>query len=351
MTSLSDAAVRHLQRTLDRPDAGERYVLGDEIGRGGMGVVYVAHDRELGRDVALKVLAFEGDSTPLAERLAREARVLARLEHPGIVAVHDVGRLADGRPFYVMRLVRGSNLAQQAATRGRGELLRLFLQVCDAVAFAHARGVIHRDLTPRNVMVGEFGEVLVVDWGVARLLATPGTAGTEAMVTPSASATGAGDGEETSEGAGNGDRMPDHDGDRTHDGVVIGTPGYMPPEQALGAAREADQRADVFGLGAILRDIVRAPPSSGGEHAAGDVPRPLAAIVARATAPSPSDRYPSASALAADVRRWLDSERVEAYRESVLERAARLYARNRPLIWLLVTYAVVRATILLWRGV
>ncbi len=347
MTSLSDAAVRHLQRTLDQPDAGARYDVREEVGRGGMGVVYLAHDRHLARDVALKVLAFEGDSAPLAERLAREARVLARLEHPGIVAVHDVGVLADGRPFYVMRLVRGTNLAQHAATHGRGEVLRLFLQVCDAVAFAHARGVIHRDLTPRNVLVGEFGEVLVVDWGVARLLEGPERAAGEAS------------GPSTPNGSGEGDPSSgvDRQSERTHDGVVIGTPGYMPPEQAAGAARDADQRADVFGLGAILRDVVHlAQPvriASDSAHAPSttDIPRPLAAIIARATAPAPADRYPSASALAADVRRWLDGEKVEAHSESLLERAARLYARNRPLIWLLVTYAVVRATILIWRGV
>lgn len=334
MTSLSDAAVRHLQRTLDRPDAGARYEVREEVGRGGMGLVYLAHDHDLGRDVALKALAFEGDAAHLADRLWREARVLARLEHPGIVAVHDVGVLADGRPFYVMRLVRGTNLAQHAATLGRGEVLRLFVQVCDAIAFAHARGVIHRDLTPRNVMVGEYGEVLVVDWGVARLLESfegaPPPAEADPAYTPA---------------------------DRTHDGMVIGTPGYMPPEQAAGGARDADQRADVFGLGAILREILQSAQASTNARAsdpgpaAAHLPRPLAAIVARATAPSPADRYPSASALAADVRRWLDNDTVEAYRESLFERAVRLYARNRPLIWLLVAYAVVRATILIWRGV
>ncbi|MEP7380831.1 MAG: serine/threonine-protein kinase, partial [Gemmatimonadota bacterium] len=170
MTSLSDAALRHLQHALDVPDAGARYTVVEEIGRGGMGTVYRAMDGSLGREVALKALAFEGDASGVAERLTREARVLAQLEHPGIVPVHDVGVLADGRPFYVMRLVRGSTLAQHAPGLGRGELLRLFVQVCDAVAFANARGVIHRDLTPGNVMIGEFGEVLLVDWGVARVL-------------------------------------------------------------------------------------------------------------------------------------------------------------------------------------
>lgn len=344
--ALSDAALRHLQRTLDVPDAGERYAVLGEIGRGGMGAVYRAMDHALGREVALKVLAFHADGQ-LTDRLSREARVLARLEHPGIVAVHDVGILGDGRPFYVMRLVRGTNLAQHAVGRGRGELLRLFLQVCDAVAFAHARGVIHRDLTPRNVMIGEFGEVLVVDWGVARVL---GGAGDEESERDERSAgdrpiapDGAHEVQETvpdAQHASDAQHAPDA---RTRDGVIVGTPGYMPPEQAAGRSRDVDQRGDVFGLGAILRDLLSASGSA--------VPRPLAAIAARATAPLAADRYPAAVALAADVRRWLDAEPVEAYRENAWERAARFYSRNRPLILLLLTYALVRVTILLWRGV
>ena len=350
--SLSDAAIRHLQRTLDVPDAGERYEVLGEIGRGGMGTVYRAMDHQLGREVALKAIAFHADAG-VTERLSREARVLAQLEHPGIVAVHDVGTLADGRPFYVMRLVRGTNLAQHAAGRGRGELLRRFLQVCDAVAFAHARGVIHRDLTPRNVMIGEFGEVLVVDWGVARVLGARGGAAEDGSAAEGGSAAAGegargldlGIGHETSPvaaGRASGDALAAGP-QRTGDGVIVGTPGYMPPEAAAGGARDVDERGDVFGLGAILRDLLAASGAP--------APRPLAAIVARATALLPDDRYASAAALAADVRRWFDAEPVQAYRENALERAARFYGRNRPLILLLLAYAVVRVTILLWRGV
>jgi len=328
MPSLSDTALRHLQSTLDVPDAGGRYVVHETIGRGGMGTVYRAFDKVLDRDVALKALAFEGEGLALTARLLQEARVLAHLEHPGIVAVHDVGELADGRPFYVMRLVRGSTLAEQARGLGRGELLRLFLQVCDAVAFANARGVVHRDLTPRNVMVGEFREVLVVDWGVARIVKGPSTTATSGRpgVAPAIE----------------NDRQPEAEA-RTADGVVIGTPGFMAPEQADGASRDADERADVFGLGAILRHLLTQSGTT--------VARPLAAIAARATAPAPDARYPDARALARDVRRWLDDEPVDAYRENAVERVARVYSRNRPLILLLATYALVRTVILLWRGV
>ncbi|MBK6485369.1 MAG: serine/threonine protein kinase [Gemmatimonadetes bacterium] len=335
MTSLSDAAVRQLQATLELPDPGDRYEVREAIGRGGMGIVYLAFDHALGREVALKVVTGAGDSADLAARLSREAQVLARLEHPGIVAIYDVGVLADGRPFYVMRRVRGETFAHGAASRGRGEQLRLFLQVCDAVAFAHARGVIHRDITPRNVMVGEFGEVLVLDWGVARLMDAPRAVPTDPLPAPDAhaeSSVSSIDRPATAPGAA-----------RTGDGVVIGTPGFMPPEQAGGAAREADQRADVFGLGATLRDVLSANGTA--------LPRPLAAIIRRATEGLPADRYPSATALAADVRRWLDGVPVEAYRENVFERAARLYARNRPLVLLLFAYAVVRVIVLWWRGI
>ena len=312
MMPLTDAAVARLRDAVDRPDGGDRYEIHELIGRGGMGAVYRATDRQLGRDVALKVLTTELDQENVARRMEREARVLAALEHPGIVAIHDAGILVDGRPFYVMRLVRGRRLDEQVRNESRGERLRRFLSVCDAVSFAHSRGVIHRDLKPANVMVGEFGEVLVLDWGVAKVA-------NEDSVHPRTSIVSDGD---------------------TGDGVVIGTPGFMAPEQSAGGIR-LDARADVFALGAILRDL------AGVEK----VPAPLNAVIARATAQRLEERYATVDALAADVRAWLDGGAVSAYSESILERAQRFYRRNTALLLLLLAYLVVRLFILWWRGV
>jgi serine/threonine-protein kinase len=306
MKSLSDAAVTRLREVVDRPDAGDRYAVQELLGRGGMGAVYRATDRLLRRDVALKVLPTELEYDGIAQRLEREARVLAALEHPGIVAIHDAGKLGDGRPFYVMRLVRGRRLDEQARTESLGERLRRFLAVCDAVSFAHSRGVIHRDLKPANVMIGEFGEVLVLDWGVAKRAAPSG---------------------------------PEPGPDSDPDGIAVGTPGFMAPEQSIAAA-DVDTRADIYALGAMLRELVGTGQA-----------RPLYAIAARATAANVNDRYPSVDSLAADVRAWLDRAPVSAYTESVLEKAIRFYRRNTALILLLLAYLVVRLFILWWRGV
>lgn len=296
MKPLSDAAIGRLRDVVERPDAGDRYAIHELLGSGGMGAVYRATDTLLERDVALKVLTTELDGETTARRLQQEARVLAALDHPGVVAIHDAGSLADGRPFYVMRLVRGRRLDEQALQESRGERLRRFLAVCDAVAFAHSKGVIHRDLKPSNIMVGEFGEVLVLDWGVARM------------------------------------------GEDADPHAVIGTPGFMAPEQATGAA--VDARADVFALGVILRTLIDASAAA-----------PLRAIVARASAPALSDRYATVESLADDVRAWLDGQAVSAYTESLWEKALRFYRRNNTLILLLLTYLLVRMFILWWRGV
>lgn len=314
MKQLTDAALARLRDAVDRPDAGERYEIHELLGRGGMGAVYRATDHVLRRDVALKVLTTELESGDIARRLEREARVLASLEHPGIVAIHDAGTLADGRPFYTMRLVRGRRLDEQARREGRGERLRRLLAVCDAVSFAHSRAVIHRDLKPANVMVGEFGEVLVLDWGVAKVAADRLAA--DKGVTAHAL-----------------------EGDTGGD-MAVGTPGFMAPEQSSGD-HTVDARADVFALGAMLRNLL------GTDR----IPPPLQAILSRATAERVTERYPTVDALAADVRSWLDGAAVSAYAESPWERAVRFYRRNSALVLLLLAYLIVRLLILWWRGV
>jgi serine/threonine protein kinase len=337
---LADAAVGRLRHLVDEPDLdGTPYRLGREIARGGMGVVYEAVDERLDRKVALKVLHVALAGPEHAARMVREARVVARLEHPGIVPIHDVGTLADGRVFYAMKLVEGRRL-DQVPLGSIPEVLRLFEKLCEAVAFAHDRGVVHRDLKPANVMVGAFGEVLVMDWGLAKLLAAPESEG----------------GTETGTGTATDTRV----------GTVMGTPGYMAPEQARGEIDRIGPRSDVYGLGMILRGLLAAspaddsatrtwpPPAADAAPAARElrpeVPKALAAIVAKATAEDPVARYRDASDLVADVRRLLDERPVAAYRESWLERLGRVLRRYRTPILLILTYLVVRALMLIFLG-
>src|ERR1700682_3970639 len=183
MKFLSDKAVDRLRQNANAPDlSGTRYQLLERVARGGMGVVYPARCEMVGRRVALKVLDVPVADGDLACRLNREARVLEHLEHPGIVPVHDVGTLSDGRVFYTMKFVEGQRLDKYVeSVTSLPDRLRSFLRICDAVAFAHARGVLHRDLKPANVMVGAFGEVLVMDWGLAKMLRGPSTLDAQEM--------------------------------------------------------------------------------------------------------------------------------------------------------------------------
>jgi serine/threonine protein kinase len=275
---ISDRVLSRLKKAAELPDlSGTRYRLIDQIGRGGMGVVYAAEDMELGRKVAIKIL--DGPE---------EARILATLEHPGIVPVHDCGVLPDGRFYYAMKLVRGARLdAYLQSTAHLPDRLRVFQKICEPVAFAHARGVVHRDLKPANIMVGEFGEVLVMDWGA------PG----------------------------------------------VGTAAFMAPEQAAGGA--VDGRADVFALGRILELLVKQEAR---------VPKPLASICRRATEPDRGLRYASPSDMAADIAAYLDHIPVSAHPESAGEKLLRFGSRNRVLLTLAAAYVVMRIAIILWLG-
>jgi aminoglycoside phosphotransferase (APT) family kinase protein len=303
--AISDAALRHLRHVADLPDlGGTRYELVEPLGRGGMGAVYRVRDTALDREVAMKVLAGAALGESRA-RLEQEARILARLEHPGIVPVHDVGTLPDGRLFYVMKLVHGHRLdAVAQRVSSVPERLRLIIRVADAVAFAHAHGVVHRDLSPANIMVGTFGEVLVVDWGLAQVASPEPATGSAA--------------------------------------VVAGTPGFIAPEQAEGRATPA---SDVFSLGAILRWWMA--PERGGPAR---LPRALASVVERATAGDASRRYPSAAAFAADLAAYLDGEHVAAHRESASERVVRFAKRYRVAILLVLGYLLMRVALLVVRG-
>jgi eukaryotic-like serine/threonine-protein kinase len=340
MKFLSDKAVERLREGAEIPDlTGTRYHLLGRVARGGMGVVYAAEDERLQRRVALKVLDMPGADGDLANRLIREALVLARLEHPGIVPVHDVGTLNDGRVFYTMKFVQGQRLDQYIeAVSSVTERLRLFLRICDAVAFAHAHGVLHRDLKPANIMVGSFGEVLVLDWGLAKLLQ-------EDVGMPSQIA----DPDATIL------EKPNKAGDSngvvqtiaTGHGTVMGTPGYMSPEQARGDVEHLDARSDIFSLGALLRCLLAKNSDSTANAVGKQHPdKALEAICSKAAAPGPEDRYPSVSELTLDVSRYLDGLAVAAHRESVFEKLARFYRRYRFFILLIAAYLVMRVLIL-----
>jgi serine/threonine protein kinase/tetratricopeptide (TPR) repeat protein len=328
------------------PSAGGRYRVLRPHARGGIGEVFVARDEELHREVALKEL--QGGVAGRAEARARfvvEAEITGGLEHPGIVPVYGLGRYADGRPYYAMRFIRGESLqeaiarfhAPERAGRDLGErrlelrqLLSRFVAVCNAIAYAHSRGVLHRDLKPANVMLGKYGETLVVDWGLAKTMgqAEGQNEAEESLVRPVSAS----------------------DSAATQMGQVIGTPAYMSPEQAEGRLDRLGPASDTYSLGAMLYHLLtgQAPISKGDltevldKVRQGAFPRPrqirrtvpagLEAICLKAMAARPEDRYPSTKDLAEDVEHWLADEPVSAHRESVAVRLRRWGRRHRPLV-------------------
>jgi serine/threonine protein kinase len=327
MGFLGDKTVERLRNAGALPDfSGTRYTLQEFVARGGMGAVYLAQDQTLERRVAVKILDAADPDGALAGRLNQEARVLAQLEHPGIVPVHDAGTLPDGRVFYVMKFVEGSRLDELlAAVPSLSERLRLFLRVCEAVSFAHSRGILHRDLKPSNIMVGAFGEVLVMDWGLAKILAPDSGANSEETIVSASSLPTI-------------TRTARQNAGATQSGMVMGTPGYMSPEQAAGGSSHVDQRSDIFSLGKLL-EFIAGPAAN---QNAPRIPRALQAICAKASAANREDRYAKVSMLAEDVSRFLDGAPVSAHRENLWERTVRFYNRYQIAILLITMYLLMR---------
>ena len=266
---------------------GEKYDVTGQVGAGGMKLVQRAHDRNADRDVALAMLRKDAPRSSQERRFLREARITAALEHPNIVPVHEIGLDAGKRPYFTMKLLGGENLHDILQHLNAGESsylkqyppsrrLEIFQNVCHAMAFAHSRGVVHLDLKPANIQVGSFGEVLVLDWGLAKIL----------------------DGSTV--------QLPDLLREVPVEGAVRGTPGYMAPEQERGDFPALDRCTDIFALGAVLKALVTGKWS---QHKA---PPALMAIVAKAMAPAPRDRYQSVEALARDVRAFLGGYAVSA---------------------------------------
>lgn len=301
---LPDRVLGHLRDVATWPALpDDRYTDLRAIGTGGMGRVFAAHDRRLGRDVAIKVSHAVTPGARLDARLHTEATMLAHLEHPGIVPVHDLGQLADGRRFYVMKLVEGETLdARRASLDSESARLAVFERVVETVAFAHARGVVHRDLTPANVMIGRFGEVLVMDWGVAAL---------------------------------------EDDLQREGASIRVGTPGFRAPEQSGTTAAAVGPASDVFALGALLRWMT--PDDA-------RVPKRLRAIMEQCLQPAPAGRYPDAQALAADLARYRAGLAVDALPETWFDKLIRVAAPHLPLILLIAAYLLMRVLVAWWQG-
>jgi serine/threonine-protein kinase len=348
-SALPDEEANEWTFSLGQPSTeGGRFRLIRRHARGGIGMVFVALDSELHREVALKqMLPQHADDLLSRSRFLLEAEVTGRLEHPGIVPVYGLGTNQQGRLFYAMRFVRGQSLKEaiegfhEADAEGRRDraeralalrqLLRRFVDVCNAIAYAHSRGVIHRDLKPANVLLGPYGETLVVDWGLAKVVGRDdptARATTDRTLRPQSQSSSS----------------------ETVVGTAIGTPAYMSPEQAGGLRSHIGPASDVYSLGATLYALITGKPPQNdpdleevlartqrGEIAAprqvnSRVPQALEAVVQKAMALKPADRYNSARALAEEVERWLADEPVLARRESVLERLRRWMRRRQTLV-------------------
>jgi serine/threonine protein kinase len=339
---------------LPSTSGGSRFRILRPHAKGGLGEVFLAHDEELHRQVALKQMQERHADDPNSRaRFLVEAEITGGLEHPGIVPVYGLGSYADGRPFYAMRFIKGQSLREAIQTfhakQGRApdapyggvafrQLLRRFLDACQAMQYAHDRGVLHRDLKPGNIMLGPYGETLIIDWGLAKPLAAAGLAAAQGAPVP-------GGGSEPLLRPASGSDVA-----QTQAGQTIGTPQYMSPEQAAGRLDLLGPASDVYSLGAtlyclltgqapfahqerglLLRQVGRGefPPP---RQVAALVPRALEAICLKAMATRPQDRYGSPQQLAEEVERWLPDEPVVAWPEPLLLRSGRWVRRHKPLV-------------------
>jgi hypothetical protein len=311
----------------------ERYQILGEHGRGGLGRVSRVHDRDLGRDIAIKELISRDHLREM--RFLREALITARLEHPGIVPVYEAGRWPDGTPFYAMKLVAGRSLrdllAERQTTEQRIKLLHHVIAVAEAIAYAHDRNIIHRDLKPANVIIGDFGETIVIDWGLAKDL----TAAEDSVINVGPFRSRGDDG-------------------LTSTGSVLGTPAYMAPEQRRG--NPVDQRADVHAIGAMLWELCtsqKLPPGYAGQRRSmlrrAGIDSDLVSIIEKSLDPDPARRYPHAGALASDLKAFKAGARISARRYSLLAMLAHWMKRHRALALSVITgIAVVSASLIMY---
>jgi serine/threonine protein kinase len=353
------SAVEQLLMPTDSSPAGcqERYTLIRLLAEGGFGQVWLARDRELGREIALKRLRSGTATSLMAQaRFLREARVTGQLQHPGIAPVYDLARTVDGQEsFYTMRFISGRTMSQAAreyhGARKAGnldplalrELLAAFVGICQVIAYAHSHGVIHRDLKGNNIALGEYGEVMVLDWGLAKVL---GESETDGSHTPQSQAQDQSPGQR-----GRVTATGDDDADSDHEtawGEILGTPSYMSPEQAMGRPDLVTYASDIYGLGAILYEILTGrPPYRGRKHEVlrkvvdeppeppralvPDIPAALSSICMKCLEKAPESRYASAADLAKDVQLYLADEPVTAFQEPWATKARRWLSRHRTL--------------------